>query len=1632
MSVAVVSQPHPFNRRVHRFDVAEGTSVLDIVEALEIPERFHSHVEVRIGEHAIPVENWHRVRPRAGAAIAIRIVPQGGGGSGGGGKNVLASILMLAVLVIATVVAGPIASSILGAAGIAGETAILGTTITAFTLTKAVVAATIMMVGGLLVNALVPPPKQEGNAVGQRALITGVQNRLVPYGTVPRIIGKRRVYPMLAARPYTEAQGPLRFLRILLAVGMGPLAISDIKIGETPIGVFTNITTEIKEGWTTNAFGALPPGKTADTAPTLFTSRVRETGVNALLTHNVAVTRTTLTETSEISIDVDAPIGLASYDGKQRRLELTILVAVEWRAVGAGSWTSVVWDGNDTADGTQTNGVLTLKDATATGTTRGGRWKVPAPGQYEVRLTRTTVDYNSPSIVERTVWSIMRSIAYEDPVTLPGMALLALRIQVTDQFQGMPDSINCVAESYLPVWDGAAWAYEISRNPAWGFADLFRRRFTEARIGDDRLNLAVLKDWADACDAPAQGGNPTWEVNAVLEGGSVFDAARVIASHGRANFSVVDGKYAVVRDAPQATPVQLISPRNSWGYRGSKPFIEFPHALRVQFVNAAKGWQDDQVVAYDDGYDELTATRYETLQLVHCTDADQAWREGRYNLAVGRLRPEEHTVSMDIEALRCTAGDRVELSHDVISVGLGAARITGLVTSGSNITALQIDATFSLVAAVNYSIRVRLETGATVLLNLAVPGADTETRTLTLASSTPIAGGPDVGDLLVFGVASAVTIPCIVKRILPGADLSARLVLAPYSSSIYSSDTGTIPAFNSLVTVETDLAQMPPADPVFTLASDETALEQLSDGTLQDRIVVWIETPASSRVSAARYEVQWRRSADGAWHGVAPVDPAVRVAFISPVTQGQDYDVRVRAVSATGIGSAWVVEAAHTVVGKTTVPAGVAGFAAVNAVGGVQLTWTANPELDVAGYSIRRGASWAAGAVVAEVVKATGFFVGLDQLDTGRTFWIKAVDVIGLESTTAATATATGTPINMPTGGTVGLPQLDALTAGLLIDLPKAISADDVRTMVLEKIARAKADQADQAAVGGVANQLVVVRESVRTLTAQVDGANASFTDTVQLLATTDLALADRATALQAQLSDTNAAAVTAYNTAATGSAADLAAFIFEKLARRAADVANISQIGGVANQVVSVAAKVEEVRAQADGATASVRDDVVTVATATTAVAARTSTLETSVNDPSTGLTAAHNRISTEQIARSDGDSAIASSVTALDASFQSRSGEVAQAKNELVSVVASGISADLLNMIKTKLAQAAGDRLNAAQIGSLVGQIVSLSQQILTLRAETSGGLATFGETITVISTAQIAQASQIVDLSAQTAAGTASGSVRFVVASAPSGVTARYAIEVRTSTGPDVFAKAGLYLDVIGSASKITIAADDVMANTNAFTVSNPVIRNSVPIEIRQQWLTISKTPVGYGAVVNMTGFLGVSPDAAFFDGTTYLSGNPTQINASSANRDGSSLWGELAVRVDTLDDQVVFRGDGTGYVRRPAVGGGFTTYDMGQLFSPIALNPLLLGYTLGDVWKCPPGELAIRGYTGAFMAIGAALPFRVPAGATNLVAKLWGGGGGGGDTGLVGGPGHFHGATIPVVAGEWLWLIVGGPG
>lgn len=717
-SSTVVVQPHPFTVSAHSVTLAEGVTLREIVEGAALPAAYHGFVRVWVDDVEVPRDRWHVTRPKAGRTVYVRVTPQGGGR----GKNILATVLMLVVTVAAAVFAPMLA----GTFGL-----IEGTT--AFKIASGLIGAGISMVGALAVNALVPPPSQsDSGLLSQRALLSGVRNQFRPYAEIPRIFGKRRVYPLQASRPYTEVKGDDRYLRVLLCVGWGPLKITNVKIGETPIENFENIRYQVREGWASGhaSFGTVPAGKLPEARQTLFTRTVNEDSFSILVedagrtpdrdaliqaeldawiaaqsnypsSAQIAskraqiedtipatvddfgpeVIRTTETDTDEFSIDLTASYGLAKFTDEGDTDEVTIEVYVDWRAVGDTTWTPADWEGKFEADGTQTAGRIILKDDSRTPVSRGGRVELPAPGQYEIRLRRRTKLLTPErKYAQRIEWTALRSIKYETPVQMPGIAMIALRMKATDQFNGLPDTINCEVESYLPAYDGTSWEWGISRSPAWAYADLMRRRGVERMIKDKRIDLTSIRNWATACAANAPNGDPNyWEFSGIFEGGSIFTCLRQVAGHGRASFCIRDGKYSVVRDVPQTVPVQHITPRNSFRYSGSKAFIDRPHALKMQFVNEERGYQEDEVIVYDDGFDESNATRFETVDLPGCTRSGQAWREGRYHLAVSKLRPEEHVVYQDIENLRCTLGDYVVLAHDVLSIGIGSGRIAARV-----------------------------------------------------------------------------------------------------------------------------------------------------------------------------------------------------------------------------------------------------------------------------------------------------------------------------------------------------------------------------------------------------------------------------------------------------------------------------------------------------------------------------------------------------------------------------------------------------------------------------------------------------------------------------------------------------------------------------------------------------------------------------------------------------------------------------------------------------------------------------------------------------------------------------------------------------------------------------------------
>ena len=84
-------------------------------------------------------------------------------------------------------------------------------------------------------NALIPLPQPDaaissgasGAGFQRLGALTGSRNQLSPYGIVPRVYGKRKIYPMLSARPFTEVVANEQYLRLLFVVSAGPLSLTE-------------------------------------------------------------------------------------------------------------------------------------------------------------------------------------------------------------------------------------------------------------------------------------------------------------------------------------------------------------------------------------------------------------------------------------------------------------------------------------------------------------------------------------------------------------------------------------------------------------------------------------------------------------------------------------------------------------------------------------------------------------------------------------------------------------------------------------------------------------------------------------------------------------------------------------------------------------------------------------------------------------------------------------------------------------------------------------------------------------------------------------------------------------------------------------------------------------------------------------------------------------------------------------------------------------------------------------------------------------------------------------------------------------------------------------------------------------
>ena len=483
--------------------------------------------------------------------------------------------------------------------------------------------------------------------------------------------------------------------------------------------------------------------------------------------------------------------------------------------------------------------------------------KLPFQGQWEIEVFRSdSYVQDNHKYRNETLLTGLKSIRHISPIAPEKpLTIMEIRIKASKQISGNIDTLSADCTSILDVFDGTNWNLEPTDNPAWIYADLLKGSANNRAAALSRIDGLVLKDWADYCDVPSNNdpSQPRFSCSFVNTGSTtVWELARNVCSSGRATPAVYDGKFGAIWDEKATIPVQVFTPRNSWGFAGSRTFIDQPHALRVTYVDAIAGYQQSEAIVYSDDYNEdgtggkLVATLFENVILFGVVTYDQAWRMGRYYLAEGILRQETFKVNCDIENLICTRGDLVELSSDVGLIGGVASRIRALQDNGSN-WILTADEPFKLTLPDPFNLRVRKLDGTVVTTGISAQ----------ISADTIITfGKPDieVGDLFIYGKQNFVTDNYLIASIDPQQDLTATLTLVPQALDIYGADTGPLPDYDPIIS--------PPLEvPLPDYPTSLTAIEVVTFETRHPTITVDLEweMPEASPPWVG-YNIYFRRS----------------------------------------------------------------------------------------------------------------------------------------------------------------------------------------------------------------------------------------------------------------------------------------------------------------------------------------------------------------------------------------------------------------------------------------------------------------------------------------------------------------------------------------------------------------------------------------------------------------------------------------------------------------------------------------------------------------------------------------------------------------------------------------------------
>lgn len=302
MSIQVTAFLNPFSQKKSEFHFEEVISIQEIIKKLDAVHAVNTGWRVLIDDEI--VTDFTRI-PKDGQHVYLKLVPEGDNQSTGTGMKVGGAL---------AVIGGIAAIAFLGWTGIGGVAgaALIGAGVGCFA-------------GGMvLYNIDIPSVstnKKKQESPEQDPSIRGSENQLRPYGMIPTLFGRRRIYADLAATSFTWAENGSIYLYQLFCAGQKDMEIDTgtIKIDETLLKDYSSskdINTILAGNDPLIDMRIHQDG----TMPVLFDKCVHEIQLNTILRHETeegldgSVIRTFPVGTQEINVDIFFYNGLGKYN----------------------------------------------------------------------------------------------------------------------------------------------------------------------------------------------------------------------------------------------------------------------------------------------------------------------------------------------------------------------------------------------------------------------------------------------------------------------------------------------------------------------------------------------------------------------------------------------------------------------------------------------------------------------------------------------------------------------------------------------------------------------------------------------------------------------------------------------------------------------------------------------------------------------------------------------------------------------------------------------------------------------------------------------------------------------------------------------------------------------------------------------------------------------------------------------------------------------------------------------------------------------------------------------------------------------------------------------------------------------